>query len=532
MLAIIRSFESKCSPDIYGINIKLLKFVDTAICNPLAFIFNLSIKDGLFPEKLKISRVVPIFKAGDQRECNNYRPISLVMAFSKIIEKIVAIKLINHLEINKLLTPQQFGFQRNLSTEHAILHLTNFVTEALNENKYAVGVFLDLQKAFDVVSHDILLEKLSCLGIKNEILGWFKSYLSDRVQCVDINGNLSTNKTINISVMQGSVLGPLLFLCFINDIPNISEVLRLLLFADDTCALDSDPNLTTLINRMNIELQKLTDWFLINKISVNITKCKYIIFHRNKTKIAENTPPIILNTILSTQTPNINSTIPLERVHKNNENNKYYKYLGILIDENLNLNLHVDNLCKKLNRALFCLNRTKHLLDLKALKLLYYSLFHSHLLYCNIIFSLISQTNTNRISILQKKAIRTITNSTYNAHTPPLFLALKILPFEKIILLNQSLFMHTIQYQYCHTSFKDVFVTNNQRNHDHMLRNLNNYYVPFPRYDFFKKSPLYTLPNLWNELPDELKYQSNKYTFKIATINHFFGLIETESQNS
>lgn len=144
---------------------------------------------------------MPIFKSGTKTDCNNYRPISLISTFAKIIEKIVAIKLTNHLEINKLLTPNQFGFQKKLSTEHCILHLTNYVSEALNNNKFVIGVFLDLQKAFDVVDHNILLLKLENLGIKGISLEWFRNYLSNRTQFVDINGELSSEARIDISVM-------------------------------------------------------------------------------------------------------------------------------------------------------------------------------------------------------------------------------------------------------------------------------------------------------------------------------------------
>lgn len=328
--------------------------------------------------------------------------------------------------------------------------------------------------------------------------------------------------------MQGSILGPLLFLCFINDIPNISDVLKLLLFADDTCALDSDSNLLTLINRLNTELQKLANWFVINKISVNVAKCKYIIFHRSKTKIPPNLPPIVLNMNIIDEVANDNLIIPLERIQNSNPT-KFYKYLGILIDENLNFNFHIDLVCKKLSRALFCLNRVKHILEHKALKTLYFSLFHSHLLYCSIILNCTQQKNINRIFIMQKKAIRIITKSHYNAHTTPLFSSLNILPFEKIIHLNQLLFMHSIHYSYSHTSFNNVWMLNNERNHDHTLRNLNKFYTPFPRFEFFKRSPIYMLPKIWNELPGELRCQSNRYTFKIAVINHLFQLLEEET---
>ena len=282
ILAIIKTLEPKCSVDIYGICPKLIKFIDTAICMPLGFIYNLSIKEGVFPDKLKLSRVVPIFKSGARNDCNNYRPIALISTFSKIFEKIVAIKLTNHIELNKLLSPNQFGFQKGLSTEHCILHLHNYISEALNNNKYAIGIFLDLQKAFDVVNHNVLLLKLEKMGIKGLALDWFRSYLSERRQKVDLGGSNSTEKNINMSVMQGSVLGPLLFLIFINDLPNASVILKLLLFADDTCALDSDTDINRLISRVNNELQKIANWFVINKISVNVSKCKYIIFKKTK----------------------------------------------------------------------------------------------------------------------------------------------------------------------------------------------------------------------------------------------------------
>ena len=145
----------------------------------------------MFPEKLKSSRVVPIFKAGDPTSCDNYRPISLVSAISKILEKTVASKLTEHLETNNLLYEHQYGFLKGKSTEHNLLHLTNKIGEALNDDKYCIGIFLELKKAFDVVSHSILLKKLKTLGINGTALKWFESYLKNRTQQVDINGNLS-----------------------------------------------------------------------------------------------------------------------------------------------------------------------------------------------------------------------------------------------------------------------------------------------------------------------------------------------------
>jgi Reverse transcriptase (RNA-dependent DNA polymerase) len=155
---------------------------------------------------------VPVHKQGEKDNCDNYRPIALLSSISKILERFVATKLINHLELNKLLNCNQFGFQRGKSTEQNFVKSLNIISEALNNGDICIGVFIDLRKAFDVCSHEILLKKLKNFGIKDKALDWFRSYLASRVQQVDIDGNLSEQATLNISVLQGSILGPILFL--------------------------------------------------------------------------------------------------------------------------------------------------------------------------------------------------------------------------------------------------------------------------------------------------------------------------------
>jgi hypothetical protein len=171
---IIKSLQPKNSSDIDGISTKLLKNLSTELSWPLAHIF----------------KTVPIFKAGRSDLCDNYRSISLLSTLSKVLEKIVSVQLVNHLDRNNTLYKHQYGFQRNKSTEHSLIHALNYINKAMNENKYSIGVFFDLKTAFDVCSHDILLMKLSRMGITGAALSWFKSYLSERSQCVDINGNI------------------------------------------------------------------------------------------------------------------------------------------------------------------------------------------------------------------------------------------------------------------------------------------------------------------------------------------------------
>jgi hypothetical protein len=512
---IIKTFEPKKSVDMDGISMHLLKYIDSAIAVPLAHVFNLSLRSGIFPDKLKMSRVIPIFKSGDSTIPDNYRPISLVNAFGKILEKIVALKLINHLDSNNLIYQKQFGFQKGLSTEHNLIHLVNYVSKAMNDNKFCVGIFLDIKKAFDVVPHDLLLKKLKRLGIKNNALSWFKSYLANRSQCVEINGRRSGPRKIKLSVMQGSVLGPLLFLCFINDLGNVSELFKLL-FADDTCALHSDKDFTNLINYANSELQKILTWFSANKLAVNVNKCKYIIFH-NRGKVIPDTPRIIFNYNVTAANPDPGLFFPIERV----KGDATYKYLGVLLDENLNLNKHSEYICNKLSKALFCLTRVKTLLPNRSLVNLYFALFNSHLLYCVNILGSTSQKNINKIHKLQKKAIRIVKNAPYNAHTAGFFADLDILPFDKLIVYHRALFMHSIKYEYAPASFTNTWLLNNERNLMYNLRNTAEFAIIPPRFEGFKKYPLYCFPFIWNNL-DDVKLHRNRTTFKIELKRKLF----------
>jgi hypothetical protein len=487
----------------------------------LAHIFNLSFEAGIFPSKLKINRTVPIFKSGDPSLCDNYRPISLIPTLSKIIEKIAAVTLTNHLQLNKLLHKNQFGFQRNTSTEHNLLKVFNFIGDSLNRSNYCIGVFLDLRKAFDSCSHEILLKKLNKLGIQNTPLAWFRSYLSGRSQKVDINGTLSSILSISCGVFQGSVLGPILFLCYINDIFNASS-LATFLFADDTTCLAENPNLNDLINYVNTELNKLALWFKANKMVVNVSKTNYIIFHNRGKRIDLNGRNVVFNSNDIDVVPQDPTLIQrIERIHNKHEDPKMqsFKLLGVYLDESLTLNKHVDHISAKLAKSLYLLNRIKHFVSLNSLRKLYFSLFHSHLLYCINILSCTSQANLNRITILQKKAIRIISHAHYNDHTTPLFLANRVLPFEKLIYLHRLLFMHSVAYDYAHPTFENTWTKNNMCNTGHDLRNQDFFTLPNVRIESFRKFPLYALANEWNNLSDNIRLQHNRTTFKIALMD-------------
>ena len=232
LIFIIKTLENK-STGPQSIPIKLLKLIPDSILAPLCRIICMSFSIGKYPDALKICKTIPIHKGGSTTDLNNYRPISLLSIFDKIIEKIMHKKLYNFLGEHNNLFNNQLGFRKNNSTSLALIKITQKIKESIDNKKYGCGIFIDLQKVFDTVN-SILLTKMEHYGVRDIALEWFKSYLNNRKQYVYINGETSQLKDISCGVPQGSVLEPLLFLIYINDLPNISKVLHFFLFADDT----------------------------------------------------------------------------------------------------------------------------------------------------------------------------------------------------------------------------------------------------------------------------------------------------------
>ena len=273
-----KSLQSNKSPGINEIDVNVLKEVFDIIKPILRHIFNWSILEGKFPDQLKIAKVTPVFKTGDKTDPGNYRPISVLSCISKILEKIMYNRLYDYLTKNDILFKKQFGFQKNHSTEHALLELVSEISESFENNKCTLGIFIDLSKAFDTVNHDILISKLRRYGITGTNLDWFENYLTNRKQCVTYDGLLTKTKRIVCGVPQGSILGPLLFLIYVNDLCKTSKLFDFILFADDTNLFYSHKNLKALFETVNNELNLVNDWFIANKLSLNAKKTKYILF--------------------------------------------------------------------------------------------------------------------------------------------------------------------------------------------------------------------------------------------------------------
>jgi hypothetical protein len=510
VLKTIRKFKNKASCDIDGISTKMVKFIGSEIAVPLAHVFNTSLESGIFPDKLKQCRVIPIFKSGSHLDCDNYRPISLLSSISKVLEKIVADKLLYHLQSNDLLYTHQYGFIPNRSAEHNLLQIINYVTSALNDGNFCIGVFLDLKKAFDVCSHSILLKKLSKMGITGVSHRWFSNYLSGRSQKVEINGKFSDSLGLDISVIQGSTLGPLLFLCYINDF-FAATTLFSVLFADDTTCLSKGKKLNELVPYVNQELQKIALWFKANKMAVNTAKTKFIIFRTQGKIINNNECMLLFNNNEPGQPEDPDLITPIDRIHNEGPESSF-KLLGVMIDEYLSFNAHISHVSAKISKSLFCINKIKNFVNKATLKLLYYAMVNSHLSYCLNVYSCATTTNLQRLRIKQKEAVRIISNAGYRDHTKPLFLSQKILPFDEMVKFANLKFMHSFIHHKLPFSFNETWTFNRDRNQNRQLRNANELYIPAHHYATLQRFPLFAFPRAWNE-ESERKFTPSLFVY-------------------
>jgi hypothetical protein len=361
---------------------------------------------------------------------------------------------------------------------------------------YCIGVFLDLKKAFDVCSHSILLKKLSKMGIQGTAHKWFESYLRDRSQCVDIGGTFSTFRDLAISVIQGSTLGPILFLCYINDFWSATSLFSVL-FADDTTGLARGRVLRELTAYVNDELQKISLWYRANKMAVNTSKTKFIVFRTHGKQIDPSDCEIFYNANDFGSPVDQNLIWPIERVY-NDGNEKSFKLLGVYFDEYLSFEPHIKHLCAKVSKSLYCINKIKNFIDAPSLKKLYFAMIHSSLIYCINVYGSANKTTLNPLILKQKQAIRTISNAGYRDHTGPLFSELKILPIDQLIYYSKLKFMHSYVFNKLPFSFNETWLTNRMRHPDRPLRNDEELFVPPCRIELVRKLPLVSFPMAWN----------------------------------
>ena len=494
---LIRRVYAECSPLL-----QLIKLInDLRNCSPLTHLINCSLQSGIFPDELKLARVVPIFKAGDPAQVSNYRPISVLTTFSKIIEKIVYNHLLDFLSKNEALYEYQFGFRPSHSTQQAIITLVDRITKSLDNGNFAVAILLDLKKAFDTVDHKILLKKLYAYGIRGIFLKWFESYLSGRTQYVVFDGVQSETHRVDCGVPQGSILGPLLFILNMNDICNVSKLMFTILYADDTCVLLRGTDLSKLIKLINSELNLLSTWFKSNKLSLNTGKTFYMVFHRARLKPNTNNDIIMDGNILT----KVNSA----------------KYLGVIIDHKLNWIEHIAYVKNKISKGIGIIYKARSVLSKTSLVSLYYSYVYPYLTYCIEAWGCAMQTHLLPLFLLQKKIIRLITFSPYLAHTGPIFLNLQLLPLEKIFFSRVGLVMFKCSNNMLPNVISNLYIKNNET-HSHFTRNSNLLRIP-------KGTPNFTTisARVWNEIVTKILMDQHVSISKFKTMLKSYLLVSS-----
>ena len=485
---------SNTSPGLDDIPVKLIKAVINYIALPLCHIFNTSLGSGIFPNDLKIAKIIPVFKKGDKSDLKNYRPISILSSFSKILEKIVYVRILQHLEHFNIIHESQYGFRCGRSTCDAILQLTDHVLKEFDRKSFTVAVFLDLKKAFETVNHAILLQKLYSIGMSELVVGWFQSYLTGRKQSVKFNDCYSDFKVLNYSVPQGSNLGPLLFLIYINDIVNSLSVLKPILFADDSCFYHSGDNLKHLIDVINIDLLTIHNWIVANKLTLNIDKSHYIVFNRRK-KVP----------------PDINKLF-IDKKELNKVN--YTVFLGVTLCDNLSWYKHINILTNKINKLKGIIYLTRECLTIQSMKTIYYSLVYSNIIYCNVLWGRSPLKHLKALEIAQKSIIRTIMYRNRYHHTNDDFIFLNFLKLKDINVFSACCFVYrsvnslALPVNYYH------FIDDNQQNYNTRILNQLNLCIPFAGSTQGQTSPSYYACHFWNCLPLEIKSKPSLFSFK------------------
>ena len=446
---LIRKLKSKSSSGHDGLSSIQLKYISDDIITVLTHIINQSLCTGIFPSTLKIAKITPIYKKGDPHLTDNYRPISLLPVMSKIFEKVVFIQLYDYLIKNKLLYDSQYGFRKLHSTELAALEFTDKVMLNVDQGKLPLAIYLDLSKAFDTIDHSILINKLKYYGVRGMSLYWFESYLTNRKQYVQFNDSVSSYSFISTGVPQGSILGPLLFIIYMNDIANVTNKFHFTLYADDTSLVEPICTFTTGTNgnsdtshAINSELSLITDWLCLNKLSLNAKKTKMMIFHHRQRNISNIKLELFIN------------NTKIDQV-------KEFDFLGITLDECMTWNSHINKIAGKISRVNGVLSRLKRFVPSDILKMIYNALIQPHLNYGVLLWG----KNTARIHKLQKWAVRSITLSKYNAHTTPLFIKLKLLKIHDIYSLCLLKFYHkyinNLLPSYFTGMFDDIYLSHN-----------------------------------------------------------------------
>ena len=483
-----------------NIGAKFIRMCPEILAYNLAKIFNSAIEKAEYPTQLKIARVIALYKKGNHYLANNYGPISLLSSFNKIFEKLICRQLVNFLEKNNILFQYQLDFRKMHSTTLALIEITDNLRKFLNDGNYALSLFIDLTKALDTLDHEILLYKMNNYGIRGHANRFFRSYLTGRKQFTSINGIQSTLRDVQCGVPQGSVLRPIMFLIYINDLHTVIGTEHTRLFADDASIILCNKNFTDLIDACKEKYKHIIKWCYDNKLTINHDKTCFILFHTKNKSV----PRELLNIDID--------GIFIQRV-------TYTKYLGVVIDEKLNWHEHVNYVCSSLIKFFGIFSKIKHFMNKNTARNIYFALINSRINYGIEVYGKCAASYMSKIQTLQNKLMKMLLQLHYRTPTDDLHAMLNILKVNDMFKTNILSFVNRCLLFDVPPVFYDYFKYQ-EVNYNLRFKRLE---VPRFRNNYGMFRVAVQGADLWNNIPDTLSCFTVKKCFKEHVVKHHIG---------
>lgn len=506
VLKLLSGLSKSKATGIDKVSGRMLKAAAPVISRSLSCIFNNSIKTCCFPDDWKIARVIPLFKKGERSLPENYRPISILPVISKIMEKIIFNQLYEYLMQNNLISKHQFGFRRLHSTMSALLDCTNSWYMNMDRKMFNLVVLLDLKKAFDTVNHEVLIRKMEILGISSDALSLLKSYLTGRKQVCQVNGSLSSESQISCGIPQGSILGPLFFILYINDLPECLQNSSSRMFADDTNLTISGVSMEEVESAMNDDLDRVKSWLKANRLSLNVAKTEFLLIGSNyKLNNLDKQPSIKI------EASNIKQV-------------SHSKMLGVSIDNHLSWAKHIDEISKKVSSGIGVLRRVRDFVDRETLISIYNALIRPHFGYCSEVWDNLGQGLSKRLQILQNRAARIILNWSNDSPHLEALAALGWVTLETQRVKTKSKTMFKVLKGQAPTCLTEHFKFKKEVTDINLRGSTSSLQLPLPKTEFMKRSFAYSGAKIWNDLPPGMREceSLNAFSKKIANHKYLF----------
>lgn len=497
----LTKIKSKFNVD-YTLNGKFLKIFFDSIQEPLIKLINVCLQSAKMPNSLKVSTIVPIQKVSNNTEAHNLRPINTLPPVEKLIEICVDTQLREYLEVNNLMMENQSGYRRKHSCETALQLTVASWSESIDQNDYVIAIFLDLKRAFETIDRSLLMEKLRYFGIRDHALKWFENYLNNRKQVTKVGNYVSSEKSVDIGLPQGSVLAPLLFLIYINDIGHFCKCDFINMFADDTLLTVRDKNLTVAVNKMNDVLKEVENYLCLNKLKINVQKTKCMII-TTKYRYGQ----ININ--------NINLFLEGERLEIVTE----IKYLGVIIDNCLSFSKHSEYIRRKISKKLFCYSRIAKNISLPTRINVYNSIIQPHFDYCSSIIYMFDRESKNMLQILQNRGMRIILECKRDTPVDLMLDTLLWMNVESRITMLVLLFVYKIKNNLL-PPYLNRFIRYNNEVHSYFTRNRNNFHIERKNSRRAMKIIFFEGLNQFNALPFEIKEAPSIPIFKRRLITY------------